>query len=128
MKKLLVAVVFVTALFAAQNANGQKDCNSKQYNSVGTAVRENTPYTAIVQNAQENYGYEISFDAWDFEQGSVYCDAKFTNLDGKEEKWNGTGDFDTIKAKSGTTIYARFWNSTNIQVVLITYKVCKVHL
>jgi hypothetical protein len=106
----------------------QKNCNSKQYNSVGTAVRERTPYSVIVQSAQENYGYTVSFDAWDFENGSIYCDVKFTNLDGKEEKWNGTGDWKTIKAKVGTTIYARFWNSTNIQVVLITYKVCKIYL
>ena len=35
-------------------------------------------------------------------------------------------DSGTIKAKPGTTIYARFWNSTNIQIMTITYKVCKI--
>jgi len=123
-----VFVILLAVIGFGLSANAQKDCTTGKYNSVGTAAREKTPYTAIVSSTQEGCGYKISFQAWNFEQGSVYCDVKFTNLNGEEEKWNGTGDFSTIKAKPGTTIYARFWNSTNLQIVSIDYKVCKITL
>jgi hypothetical protein len=126
MKKILVVAVLLTALFAAQNANGQKNCEDKKYNSVGSLVREKTEYTKIVQETKENCGYKISFDAYDVETGSIYCDVKFTNLEGKEEKWNGTGDRATIKPKAGTALFVRFWNSTLTQAVLVKYEICRI--
>jgi len=122
MKKYLLIIAIIGL---GLSASAQKNCTTGKYNSVGTAFRGKTPYTAIVSDAQANYGYKISFKSYDAEQGSVYCDVKFTNLNGDEEKWDGTGDWNTIKAKPGTTIYARFWNSTNIQGILIEYEVCK---
>lgn len=129
MKKLTVVVALLTAtLFATQNANAQKNCENKKYNSVGTTIREKTPYSSIIQSTQANCGYKISFNGYDPQTGSIYCDVKFTNLEGKEEEWKGTGDMATIKPKAGTTLSVRFYNSTLIQGVLVEYKICRENL
>ena len=88
MKKILL--IWIALIGFGIGANAKKDCTTAEYNSVGTAIRERTPYMAILSNVQANCGYKISFQGWDVEQGSVYCDVKFTNLDGEEEVWNGT--------------------------------------
>jgi len=129
MKKLLVVVVLSgITLFAALNANAQKSCEDKKYVSVGSTIRERTPYSTIVQSTQADCGYKITFKSYDVELGSIYCDVKFTNLEGKEEEWKGTGDWATIKPKAGTTISVRFFNSTLAQGVLVEYEICKTSL
>ena len=126
MKKVfLLVVVFIITLITV---NAQRSCEDKKFNSVGSALRERTPYSPIIQSTQANCGYKISFNGYDAETGSIYCDVKFTNLEGKEETWNGTGDMATIKPKAGTTLYVRFWNSTTIQGALVEYEICKISL
>ena len=127
-KLFLFAVVLVITLFSTQSANAQKSCENKKYVSVGSTIRDRTPYSTIVQSTQASCGYKITFKSYDAEQGSIYCDVKFTNLDGEEEEWKGTGDLATIKPKAGTTISVRFFNSTLAQGVLVEYEICKTPL